>query len=803
MSTPVRTRSRELLVAGRGRLAVEVRDLRDRVVASDPGRAHLRRGIGAVVAVGTTAAVEALAVRLVGAPSRSALLAIMLGAVIAMTLATSVRENERRVAGVTIALGAVAAAAGATIGVVTAQVHLVGLVAFTLVSFVAVWMRRFGPRWFALGFVGWQAFFFSLFLDPPVAALPLMGISVVVATAWVGLLMATVLHLDPADELRATVTALRARARAAVSAAIEVLDDPDDLGAVRAMRGQLIGLSEVSLLLDGQLSRPHALPAGLTAGFVRRWVVDVEIGMDELCGAVLELARSRREGDPPPEPVLREVRQVLGSLGWQEGRRALGLAQRLRTTSYGGVAAARRVGAASVLLLETVDQWDHPALRDDVGDEVLDEADEVEEAPEDGADIGSSRWRRGRYRGRHEVPRPVGRSRPGSAEPGFEPVVTLFSGNLPGTAPLAEQTHDAENVGRWSPSRWRLTTRQAVQAAVAAGLSIVLGELISPQRYYWAVIASFIAFTGTATTSETIRKSIGRIVGTLAGLVAAVGLAALTSGSSVLSFALLLVCVFLAFYLQTLSNTALTFFITLMLGQLYALLHTFSDQLLLLRLAETAVGAVVGIGVSLVVLPSGSRATLKVARQAFLASLAATLDACAERLAGRDDHPDLIALVVQAGADARQVVRTHRALTRGRVFGAGREQLRRRISVLGSADAVARTLAARVEATPVPDAPGHVELAQACRLVADEARRLAELPTLVTGPPRGEQDDEVLARVGALLDAAPPDETTERLRPLVRRLADTLALLVRGADAPGRAAGSAPGQAGRAVADRA
>ncbi|TQJ10266.1 fusaric acid resistance family protein [Lapillicoccus jejuensis] len=813
-------------MSGRGRLAVEVRDLRDRVVASDPGLAHLRRGIGAVVAVGTTAAVEALVVRVIGAPSRSALLAIMLGAVIAMTLATSVRENDRRVAGVTIALGAVAAAVGATVGVVTAQVHVVGLVAFTIVSFVAVWMRRFGPRWFALGFVGWQAFFFSLFLDPPVAALPLMGISVLVATAWVALLMATVLHIDPAGELRATVTALRARARAAVSAAIEVLDDPDDLGAVRAMRGQLIGLSEVSLLLDGQLSRPHALPAGLSAGFVRRWVVDVEIGMDELCGAVLELARARGEGEPPPEPVLREVREVLASLGWEEGRRALGLAQRLRTTTYGGVAAARRVGAASVLLLETVDQWDHPALRGDASDEVLDDADDAEDADdggdaprgaddrdggEGGDDHDTTRTRgRGRYRGRHEAPRPAGRTRPGTAEPEFEPVVTLFSGNLPGTAPLAERTHESEGVSRWSPSRWRLTTRQAVQAAVAAGLSIVLGELISPQRYYWAVIASFIAFTGTATTSETIRKSIGRIVGTLAGLVAAVGLAALSSGSSTLSFGLLLVCVFLAFYLQTLSNTALTFFITLMLGQLYALLHTFSDQLLLLRLAETAVGAVVGIGVSLVVLPSGSRATLKVARQSFLTSLGATLDACADRLAGRADHPDLIALVVQAGADARQVVRTHRALTRGRVFGAGREQLRRRISVLGSADAVARTLAARVEATPLPVEPGHVELAEACRLVADEARRLAALPTLVTGPPRGEHDGQVLARVGALLDAAPPDEATERLRPLVRRLADTLALLVprtdpvRSGSTAATSGGRAPDpQPGRTVAERA
>ena len=740
---------------------MEMRDLRDRVVASDPGLARLRQAVSAILAVGTTVGVESVVVAVVGPPKQIGLLALLLGAVIAMPLSTSVKESDRRVAAITVASGAAAAVVGAVLGVLTAQVHLLGLIIFTLVSFAAVWLRRFGPRWFTLGFLGWQAFFFSLFLDPPVSSLPFMVGAIVVATLWVGLLLLTVLHVDPAAALGRTVVTLRARARAAISAAIDVLDDPRDLRSVRAMRGQLIQLSEVSLLLDGQLSTARTLPHGLRAGFVRRWVVDVEIGMDEICAAVLDLAT--HEDEIPPE-VIHDVRIALGSLGWAETATALVSARELQATGHCGIPPARRLGAAAVLLLETIDQWDHPALRPDRTDEALEDS--------------------------------------GEQEADFDAVVTLFSGNLPGSAGLAALTLDPETSRRWSPSRLRLTTRQAIQAGVAAGLSIILGELISPQRYYWAVIASFIAFTGTATSGETIRKSVSRIAGTIAGLIAAVALANLTAASTGLTVVILGGSIFLAFYLQAVSYTAMTFFITLMLGQLYTLLHTFSDQLLVVRLEETAVGAVVGLTVSLVILPASTRATLRVARRAFLLSLAHLLDACADHLAGvprgglreaggTDRQPtdeavpevgsedvevvdrDLLTLVVQTSADARQVVRTHHALTRGRVFGADREGLRHRISVLGAADSIARTLAARVEATPSGSSP---ELATACREIAAEARHLAALPTLITATPRT-ADTGVGQRVSAILDALPSDPVTDRVRITVRRLGDSLSLL--------------------------
>ena len=51
-----------------------------------------------------------------------------------------------------------------------------------------------------------------------------------------------------------------------------------------------------------------------------------------------------------------------------------------------------------------------------------------------------------------------------------------------------------------------------------------------------------------------------------------------------------MLCIFFAFLLQPVFYSGMIFFITVMLGQLYTLLGTFSDELLALRLLETAGG---------------------------------------------------------------------------------------------------------------------------------------------------------------------------------------------------------------------
>ena len=258
----------------------------------------------------TTVLVELVYARVLGAPPT---LAVLIGAVVAMLVATSVSEPSRTATLRTMAGVPLAASVGAALGVATAAQHVLGLATFVLVSFAAVWVRRFGPRWFTYGFLAWQGFFFALFLHPPLGALPFLLGAIVVASAWVGLLLLTVLRGNPQVRLRRTVDALRARARAGISAMLDVLEDPDADAPRRRLRGQLVQLSEIALLMDGQLGDPRAVPAGLRPGQVRRWAVDVEIAMDEAAAAVLDLARHK---DQLPARLAGDIRRLLRSLGW-------------------------------------------------------------------------------------------------------------------------------------------------------------------------------------------------------------------------------------------------------------------------------------------------------------------------------------------------------------------------------------------------------------------------------------------------------------------------------------------------------
>ena len=247
---------------GAGRLRTGLRDARDRLVASDPGLGRLRQGLKAVLAVATTVLVELLYAASSGRPRPWPCWS---GRSWPCSSPRSVSEPSRTATLRTMAGVPVAASVGATLGVVTSAQHLLGLVTFVVVSFAAVWVRRFGPRWFTYGFLAWQGFFFALFLHPPLGALPFLVGAVVVASAWVALLLLTVLRGNPQVRLRRTVEALRARARAGIAAMLDVLEDPDAVGPRRRLRGQLVQLSEIALLMDGQLGRPAGRSRGSAA----------------------------------------------------------------------------------------------------------------------------------------------------------------------------------------------------------------------------------------------------------------------------------------------------------------------------------------------------------------------------------------------------------------------------------------------------------------------------------------------------------------------------------------------------------
>ncbi|GLY36941.1 FUSC family protein [Amycolatopsis sp. NBRC 101858] len=205
-------------------------------------------------------------------------------------------------------------------------------------------------------------------------------------------------------------------------------------------------------------------------------------------------------------------------------------------------------------------------------------------------------------------------------------------------------------------------TRSAIQAVVGGGLAVLGGELVSHQRWYWAVLTVFVVFIGASSAGATFVKGVRRLGGTLIGIVGGVLLALLVAGSTPATLALILVCVFGMVYTARVSQVAMAFFITSMLGLLYSLLGTFSLEVLWIRVAETAVGAAAGILAAVVIVPVRTRSVMLDDIAAVLDELAEFLEHTRDLLAG-EENVNIIELSRDLDRAVEQVRTTIEPLT--------------------------------------------------------------------------------------------------------------------------------------------
>ncbi|MEA5361145.1 FUSC family protein [Amycolatopsis sp., V23-08] len=205
-------------------------------------------------------------------------------------------------------------------------------------------------------------------------------------------------------------------------------------------------------------------------------------------------------------------------------------------------------------------------------------------------------------------------------------------------------------------------TRSAIQAVVGGGLAVLGGELVSHQRWYWAVLTVFVVFIGASSAGATFVKGVRRLGGTLIGIFGGVLLAFLVAGSTPATLALILVCVFGMVYTARVSQVVMAFFVTSMLGLLYSLLGTFSFAVLWIRVAETAVGAAAGILAAIVIVPVRTRSVMLDDITEVLDELAEFLEHAEGLLAG-EENVNIIELSRDLDRAVEQVRTTIEPLT--------------------------------------------------------------------------------------------------------------------------------------------
>lgn len=506
-----------------------------RVAAADPARQRARLATRAAASLGLAVAVmEPLAVN-AGQPVR----VVMMAGIVAMTSATSVKDGHRLAALVTIGQATVVSLAVVACAAVLSPYPTAADIAFVVVMTGSVLVRRWGQRGFALGQLGFQTYFFALFLDARVAQLPWLSVGVLVGSAATAAVRCLLLPDRPAADLRRSLRALSGRVADLADEARAWLTatgvDPAQLRTRRLIRaGSRLG--EVALIVERLLEAPQAAELVDDLDALRGLVFDVEVAAEQLSDAV------RHEGP--------------------------GLSDRARAryaARAGRLAAAARAGRP---------------VRAGRSDALAATARAAQPRADDAPDLAEAFARVEAGLGELRAVAVTGR---------------LLDGFVPTAAPPP-----AAPVSKAALAH---TTRTTIQVAIAGALAMVAGKQISSARWFWAVLASYVVFVNATTRTATLRRAVGRVAGTVLGVAGGLLLGKAITGDPDLAVALIIVLVFVAFWAVAVSYTALVLCFTLTLAALYSILGTLSWSLMRLRIEETVAGALIGAAVSVVVLP--------------------------------------------------------------------------------------------------------------------------------------------------------------------------------------------------------
>ena len=156
---------------------------------------------------------------------------------------------------------------------------------------------------------------------------------------------------------------------------------------------------------------------------------------------------------------------------------------------------------------------------------------------------------------------------------------------------------------KWQDFASRLSWLHASRATTAAILAMFIGHSLSPERWFWAVITTFVVFLGTRSRADTIHRGFERVGGTLAGALVSAGLALSLHGMTALLLLAMVLCVFGWSYFILSSYSRGVFFITVLVGLIYSELGFAIGPLVAIRIEEVLLGCVISFAVAAFVFP--------------------------------------------------------------------------------------------------------------------------------------------------------------------------------------------------------
>ena len=670
-------------------LRAYLRDAVDRLAGADPGLTQLRTGLQSVLGIAVGVGLVYLFVRLTGALQLPAtagpaplvaarnhallIVSMLLAGMVAMMAGFTVNDSTARGQLMSSLLLPVPMLAAMAAGLAVGPYHVPSLVFVVGLMTAAVYARRWGPAGFRSGMVAFNGGFLGFFLH---AQIGLKDLGWLAADMWIGVLASLLVRfllLRPSAER--TLARMRrswdARARRLLQLSIEALEteDPDRTHALqRRLRRQVVRLNESTLMMDAQLAQ--AVPESAAAQAQR--LFDVELALSNCARFAGAMAVTCAE----------------------PGARAQG-ARTLSAVLAGDVPAV--LAAAGALRLRT---WS--SVRTTVLAHRL--AASAEEF----------------MRARRELDEAIEQRLSGHTGEDFTPAVELNAGFLPGSVPVsAAASTTPGRGGLLDRATMPSYVRSSIQIAVAGTLAVVVGDVISGQRMYWAVLSTFLTFVAATNAGEQVRRALFRVAGTAIGIVVGDVLVHVTGGQVWSSLLIVLVALFFGIYLIRTNYMFMVIGVTVTMSQLYVQFGEFSWGLLVLRLVETAIGVGAVVLTVLVIVPLRPQRVLTTGLLQWFQKLRSLVDAVLDRVV--DGEP--VALrpeVRELDAAYAALVATAAPLRRG-MFGRNSAQLTDLLSITAAARLYARSLAAQAESSE-DDATQTEAADRALRVMAEQVR---------------------------------------------------------------------------------
>jgi uncharacterized membrane protein YccC len=688
-------------------------ELVDRFLGSDPGLNRLRTALMSVLTIGVILEAEwvlvhfthalqiqtragaalpaAQATQLAVANHDYLVIMMLLGAILGMISGFGVMDPDARGQLITVLFLPVPMFPALALGIAVGGHRVLSLVLLAVILAAGTYLRRFGPRGMVSGMLLFMGFFFGFFLHGTITPgdLGWVAVAVGVGDAVALAVRFSLFYPRQAKALQRTQRSYGARARKVASLALELFEDPaHGERELRRLQHHLVRLNEAALMIDAQLGDPAAVAEGSSAQLLHQRLFDVELALTNIARFAEAIGRLDLPADQCAEVrlALRDIASSDLTGGMQHAENLLSLLP-VTGPHAGGedptrVVVPHRFAGSVIALSAAGAEW---------------------------LALGQTDGGKGT----------------------FEPAVMLFGGWLPGSAQVSAVASAERGMRRGDRVRLAPYTRAAIQVGIAVGASIALGDLVSGRRFYWAVIAAFITFMGVNNSGEQARKGLYRIAGTVVGIGIGSLLATAVGHRPYWSIAVILISLFFGFYLMRINYAFMVVGITVMVSQLYVQLGEFSNSLLGLRLAETAIGASVAIIVVTLVLPLRTRRVLRVALRDHVHAVAALVHHATCRLLGVECSESTLR------ADARAVDVSHQALVataeplRRNLFGSFDEDTGQVMRLAAASRHYSRNLVNDVEGIGPLDSEMRLDIARADATLRTSLDVLADA---LTGP---------------------------------------------------------------------